>query len=64
MTFGPWKIWNGGERPTDKIVQVQLRADDRERAEQRPAAPSVEWDWRIDGWLGDIVAYREVEDAS
>lgn len=64
MTFGPWKIWNGGECPTDKPVQPQLRTDDRERAEQRPVAPGPEWEWQVDGWLGDIVAYREVEGAS
>ena len=61
MTFGPWKIWNGGECPTDNPVQVQLRTDSREKAEQRPIASGPEWEWRVDGWLGDIVAYREVE---
>jgi hypothetical protein len=64
MKFGFWKIWNGGKCPTDKPVQVQLRTDDRERAEQRPVAPGPEWEWQVDGWLGDIVSYREAEDAA
>lgn len=62
-----WIAWQGGECPVSKHALVEVRYRGWPDTAQ-PAKPAGDWRWRHSStdnqeWLGDIVAYRVVEDA-
>ena len=63
-----WIAWHGGDCPVSKYTLVEVRNRGWPDMTQ-PAKPAGEWRWRHSStdnqeWLGDIVGYRVLEDAT